>query len=241
MPPSPSGDPNATTCCPTRTESESPSAIGVRSLTPDARSTAMSELGSRPMMRTGQVRPSWKTAVTLPPAAAAATTWLLVSISPSALSTIPEPSPDCAGPVTRSCTTLGSTCRATASIGPSGAPDASAVGSGAPSAAGAPAVCRPTTPPTAPPTSAAATATTSTTPRPDLSFAMPSPFEVESRPQRRSPYSSGGRRPGRRSTRSAPPSGARPAQTAPPWRTATCRTMASPSPEPGMVREVSAR
>ncbi len=49
------------------------------------------------------------------------------------------------------------------------------------------------------------------------------------------------RRPGSRSTSSAPPSGARPAHTAPPWRRATCRTMASPSPDPGMVREVSAR
>ena len=41
--------------------------------------------------------------------------------------------------------------------------------------------------------------------------------------------------------RSLRPSGARPAHTAPPCRTATCRTIASPSPDPGIVRDVAAR
>ena len=45
-----------------------------------------------------------------------------------------------------------------------------------------------------------------------------------------------GARPGRRSASSAPPSGACPAHTAPPWRSATCRTMDRPKPEPGIVR-----
>ena len=102
VPPSPSGEPNATTCCPTRTVSELPSCIGVSPETLRARSTARSKPGSRPTISACAVAPSWNTAVTTPPRAAASTTWLLVSSRPSGLSTTPEPSPPRPAPSTRS-------------------------------------------------------------------------------------------------------------------------------------------
>jgi len=48
-------------------------------------------------------------------------------------------------------------------------------------------------------------------------------------------------RPGSAIDSSAPPSGALPARTSPPCRAAACATIESPSPDPGIVREVSAR
>ncbi len=107
-----------------------PNSTGVRPETFCARITARSELGSRPTIDAGAVVPSWNTAVTVPASAASSTTWLLVSSRPSELRTIAEPSPDEAGPSTRSCTTLGSTRAATASTGVVGAAASSTSGSG---------------------------------------------------------------------------------------------------------------
>jgi len=47
--------------------------------------------------------------------------------------------------------------------------------------------------------------------------------------------------PARRRRTRAPPRSDSSAHTAPPWRSATCLTMASPSPEPGMDRELVER
>ena len=130
VPPRPSGAPNATTCWPTRSESELPRVTGVSPETPWARSTARSELGSLPTICAGALVPSWNRATTWPPFAAASTTWLFVSRSPSALSTMPEPSPAARTPWTWSWTTLGSTRAAMASTGLSGVAFGSAGGSG---------------------------------------------------------------------------------------------------------------
>ncbi len=70
----------------------SPNVAGLRSLTPLAFTTARSVFGSVPMIFASAVLPSAKTTRTASPAAEA-TTWLLVSTYPSALSTTPEPSP----------------------------------------------------------------------------------------------------------------------------------------------------
>ncbi len=60
VPSSPSGEPIATTSCPTRRSADEPSAIGVRSDTPSAFTTAMSLEGSVPITLNGAVRPSAK-------------------------------------------------------------------------------------------------------------------------------------------------------------------------------------
>src|ERR1700758_4004600 len=108
VPDRPSGDPIATTGWPTRRSVEEPIVMGVRPETPCTRITAISLVGSAPTTVKGAVRPSEKVTVVfgagppgapglggapggprLPPGlfpglAAAATTWLLVRISPSA-------------------------------------------------------------------------------------------------------------------------------------------------------------
>src|SRR5882757_321355 len=125
----PRGDPTATTCCPTRRSLDDPIAIGVNPDVPCARTTAMSLVGSVATTVKGAVRPSANITTVCAgagPAAAAlaatdtswlaaATTWLFVRISPSAVKTMPEP---CSLSLPRSvcsCTTLGTTFAATCS------------------------------------------------------------------------------------------------------------------------------
>ena len=121
VPDRPSGEPTATTVWPTTRLAELPSVAGVQPETPFALMTARSELGSRPMISASTVLPSWVVTCREPPAAAPATTWLLVRISPSELRMMPEPSPPLPS-VDRSTidTTLGSTLAATASTDPLG-------------------------------------------------------------------------------------------------------------------------
>src|SRR5947209_9903145 len=138
VPDSPSGDPIATTGWPTRKSDEEPIVMGVRFGTPCTRITAISLVGSAPTTENGAVRPSEKVTVVLvggppggapggppgppgPPGfAAAATTWLLVRISPSADSTTPEPSSDWRPMSVSNMTTLGTTLAATCSTVPGG-------------------------------------------------------------------------------------------------------------------------
>src|SRR4051812_41233116 len=123
VPDSSNGDPMATTLCPTRRSSDRPrSTVGRPSLS-SARTTATSDVGSRPTMVARAVLPSWNTATIWPLSAAPSTTWLLVTISPSELMMKPEPSPAEDWPLTCNCTTLGSTFSATASTDPDGAAD----------------------------------------------------------------------------------------------------------------------
>src|ERR1700758_3522373 len=113
VPDKPSGDPIATTGWPTRRSDEEPIVMGVRPEIPCTRITAISLVGSAPTTVNGAVRPSENVTVVFgggppgppggppgppgaPPGAppgppgpppgfaAAATTWLLVRISPSA-------------------------------------------------------------------------------------------------------------------------------------------------------------
>ncbi len=126
MPANPSGDPTATTCCPTARVAELPIARGVRVDWWAILITAISEDGSRPTIVAGADVPSCKVTVSFPaptpaPApAAGATTWLLVRIKPSADNTTPEPSSLCLPVITWICTTLGSTLAATCCTDPSG-------------------------------------------------------------------------------------------------------------------------
>ena len=79
----PSGEPIATTSSPGSRSAERPSVAGVRPSTPCARMTARSVTGSRPTISAAADEPSLNVTRTEPPFAAAATTWLLVRISPS--------------------------------------------------------------------------------------------------------------------------------------------------------------
>jgi hypothetical protein len=118
VPDSSNGDPMATTSSPTLSESDEPSATtGSPSLS--ALTTATSDVGSRPTMVAVAEEPSWNTAVIRPCSAAASTTWLFVTISPSELMMKPEPSPAEDRPCTRNCTTVGNIFSATASTEPS--------------------------------------------------------------------------------------------------------------------------
>src|SRR5450631_3495606 len=77
VPASPSGDPMAIDWSPTTTESESPR-VATGSPVLATLSTARSYEGERPTILPGVVEPSLNCTVIWPPAAAAATTWLLV-------------------------------------------------------------------------------------------------------------------------------------------------------------------
>ncbi len=79
----------------------------------------MSVSGSVPTTVAFLVVPSLKLTEIEPFVPATATTWLLVRISPSLLSTMPEPDPDSLCPVTFTFTTEGSTSLATFSTVPS--------------------------------------------------------------------------------------------------------------------------
>ena len=120
VPSSPSGEPIATTSWPTCRLAEEPSVIGVRPETPCALTTAISLLGSAPTTVNRAVRPSAKVTVVSGPPLAAATTWLLVKISPSDERMIPEPSSVCRPMSVSSLTTLGTTLAATCSTEPAG-------------------------------------------------------------------------------------------------------------------------
>ncbi|SHT57005.1 Uncharacterised protein [Mycobacteroides abscessus subsp. abscessus] len=63
----PSGEPTATTFCPTFRSFDEPMLMGVRSFTPCARTTAMSSSGSAPTTVNGTVRPSDRVTVALTP------------------------------------------------------------------------------------------------------------------------------------------------------------------------------
>ncbi len=90
---SPSGAPTATTFWPIARLEESPRVAGVSPLTPLAWITARSLASSRPTIFAGVILPLPKVTVMLSPAvAAAATTWLLVRISPLEEMMIPLPS-----------------------------------------------------------------------------------------------------------------------------------------------------
>ena len=89
-PAKPCGFPIATTSCPTRRFSASPSTPGVKSV-PSARSTARSESGSVPTTSTPTSEPSTKEART--PAVPLATTCAEVSMKPSGVTTKPLPPP----------------------------------------------------------------------------------------------------------------------------------------------------
>ena len=132
--------------------------------------TAMSVAGSVPTMVAGALVPSSNRTWIWPPASASPTTWLLVMIMPSWVSTTPEPSPrpDCAR--TSIDTTLGNTLSATASTVPSGACPSGWVmltGEARPPSE-PPATLAPTQPPRPPETSMAATIPTTSIPRPDF-------------------------------------------------------------------------
>ena len=80
-------------------------------MTPRARSTARSDSGSAPTTSTVAAEPSLNTAR---PPVAEATTWALVSSSPSSLTTTPEPAPPRPpGPLTSSAATCGAISAAT--------------------------------------------------------------------------------------------------------------------------------
>src|SRR5581483_2176658 len=74
----PSGDPSATTGWPTRSDSDSPIAIGGRPDASFARITARSVSGSRPTIAASDASPSSRSTVTVPTPAAGLMTWLLV-------------------------------------------------------------------------------------------------------------------------------------------------------------------
>src|ERR1700756_261770 len=135
VPDKPSGDPIATTGWPTRRSDEEPRDIGVSPDTPCTRITAISLVGSAPTTVNGAVRPSEEVTVVFgggpagalgPPGAgggglaAAAMTWLLVRISPSADRTTPEPSSEARPISVSNMTTLGTTLAATCSTLPGG-------------------------------------------------------------------------------------------------------------------------
>ena len=86
-----------------------------------ARITARSVSGSVPTMVAETVRPSLRFTEIFPPLPAPATTWLLVTISPSWLITMPEPVAAPCDVATPIFTTLGSTFAAAAWTEPSGA------------------------------------------------------------------------------------------------------------------------
>ena len=115
----PYGEPTATTVCPTLRSLDLPSEAGVRSETSSAWITATSVSGSVPMTLARLVVPSLKFTVIEPSSPAPATTWLLVRILPSSLSTMPEPDPAPELPVTLTFTTEGRTDCATFSTVPS--------------------------------------------------------------------------------------------------------------------------
>ncbi len=86
----PSGLPMATTSWPRLSALESPSTACARSRAEPARSSAKSVSGSSPSRRASMRRPSASSRRT---SLAPATTWLLVSTSPSGAITTPEPTP----------------------------------------------------------------------------------------------------------------------------------------------------
>src|SRR6266545_4346183 len=103
----PSGLPIASTVSPTRSAALSPNFAAVSPLIPLTLTTARSVRGSVPTIRAVAVFPSKKLTCTVPPRASA-TTWLLVTMLPSALKITPEPSPV----AVRMATTLGLTAAA---------------------------------------------------------------------------------------------------------------------------------
>ena len=115
----PYGEPTATTVWPTLSPPDLPSAAGTRSSTPLTLITAMSVIGSVPTTVAFLVVPSLKFTVIDPLSPTPATTWLLVRMLPSLLSTMPEPDPAPDWPVTLTLTTEGSTALATFSTVPS--------------------------------------------------------------------------------------------------------------------------
>ena len=104
--------PIASTVSATCSDELEPRVAGVASVMPCARTTARSSLGSVPTTVPFTERPSLNFTVMLPPVASA-TTWLLVRITPSALSTTPLPSPPPCWVWTVIETTLGATAAAT--------------------------------------------------------------------------------------------------------------------------------
>src|SRR5574340_1577840 len=166
VPARPSGEPIATTGCPTCRFAEVPSSTGVRSVRPATLMTAMSDVGSAPTTVAGAVVPSENATVSLPFGPAPAATWLLVRISPSEDRMMPDPSPCARAPTTSIYTTLGSTFAATACTEPAGALTAAAVdalGALSELTTATPPFCEdtdfaPTTPPMPPLTSASAMA-----------------------------------------------------------------------------------
>ena len=90
VPPSPNGLPIAITQSPTREPSESPKPSGLSVFSPGStRSSAMSVLASRPItFASSRVLSDRMTAIL----SASAMTWLLVTITPDASMTKPEPS-----------------------------------------------------------------------------------------------------------------------------------------------------
>jgi hypothetical protein len=111
VPVSPSGAPNASTVSPTATPSSVPKVMGVRPVTPTARTRARSWVLSAATTLAGTVRPVDCRTLTVPPESV---TWLLVRIRPSDETTTPEPSADSFAPSTRTVTMLGDTRAATA-------------------------------------------------------------------------------------------------------------------------------
>ena len=121
---SPSGDPTATTLCPTRRSADEPIVIAVNPDMSFARMTAMSLIGSAPTIVNDAMRPSLNVAVVSAPdspsgpAPGTDTTWLFVRISPSGSRTMPEPSAVARPSLVSNFTTLGTTLAATSSTEP---------------------------------------------------------------------------------------------------------------------------
>ncbi len=110
VPDRPKGAPIAMVASPTATllESASGSGSSLRFPTPLSLSTAMSYPWALPTTCASYFLPSEKVAVSLPPCAALATTWLLVRMWPSLSKTKPVPVPSSPPPEERIVTTLGS-------------------------------------------------------------------------------------------------------------------------------------
>ena len=114
----PSGEPTATTPCPTCRSAEVPRVAGVSPDTPAALITARSSVGSAPTTAAVAVVPSLNCTCRL---VAPVITWLFVRISPSADRMTPEPSPALLDEDDNTDTTDGNRVAATCSTEPSGA------------------------------------------------------------------------------------------------------------------------
>src|SRR5215472_16586585 len=108
----PSGAPSTTTGWPTSSVPDSPIGIAGRPVS-STLITAMSVSASRPTSFAAAVLPSPNSTLSVPPLAAGAITWLLVTMYPSDLMTSPDPVPAPPAPLALMVTTEGSTSLAT--------------------------------------------------------------------------------------------------------------------------------